>query len=115
MKLLWWIILLPLLAVAAAFAVANRGALTVSLEPLPYSFAAPAYVALMAAVFVGLIIGGVSTWMAGRRWRREARLGRRNVKLLEAEVESLRARMAEPVNPDTAEDEEAPPQPPVGV
>ena len=102
MKLLWWIILLPLLAIAAAFAVANRTLIPVSLDPLPYAFEAPAYVALMAAIFVGLIVGGVSSWMAGRRWRREARLGRRNIKLLEAEVESLRARMAEPVNPAPA-------------
>jgi uncharacterized integral membrane protein len=102
--MLWWIILLPLLAAAAAFAVANRGPMIVSLDPLPYSFEAPAYVALMAAAFVGLIIGGISTWLAGRRWRRAARLRRRNIKLLEAEVESLRARLAEPVNPTATPD-----------
>ena len=102
MKLLWWIILLPLLALAAAFAVANRAPVAVSLDPLPYAIEMPAYVALMIAIFVGLIIGGMSTWLAGRRWRREARLGRRNIKLLEAEVDSLRARMADPVNPPPA-------------
>jgi len=109
-KFLWWIIILPLLAVAAAFAVANRDAITVSLDPLPYAFEAPAYVALMVAIFVGLIIGGISTWLAGRRWRRETRLGRRNIKLLEAEVDSLRARMAEPVNapPVTSDTSELP-------
>lgn len=113
MKLLWWIILLPLLALAAAFAVANRGPMTVSLDPLPFSFAAPAYIALMAAIFVGLVIGGISAWLAGRRWRRETRLARRNIKLLEAEVDSLRARLAEPVNAALGDD--TPPQPPVAV
>jgi uncharacterized integral membrane protein len=97
-KLLWWIILLPLLALAAAFAVANRTGITVSLDPLPFVFDTPIYVALMAAIFVGLIVGGISTWMAARPWRREARRSRRNIKLLEAEVDSLRARLAEPVN-----------------
>jgi len=118
-KLLWWIILLPLIALVAVFAVANRTEISVSLDPLPWVFDTPTYVALMAAIFVGLIIGGISTWMAARPWRREARRGRRNIKLLEAEVDSLRARLAEPVNDPANDDAPAASenslQPPAGV
>ena len=97
MKLLWWIFLLPVIAVVAAFAVANRAPVSIDLDPLPFAFDVSLYAALMVAVLLGLLIGGVSAWMAGGRIRREARRLRKNSKLQESEIENLRARLAAPV------------------
>jgi uncharacterized integral membrane protein len=97
MKLLWWIFLLPVIAVVAAFAVANRTLVRIDLDPLPIAFDLPLYAALMAAILAGLLIGGVSAWAAGGRARREVRRLRKNIKLQESEIDVLRSRLAEPV------------------
>ena len=94
MKFLNWLLLLPLLVVVAAFAVGNRGAVSVDLDPLPLAFEGPLYLVVMASAFIGLLAGGGATWMAGRKWRREARHGRRSMRLLQSELESLRAQAA---------------------
>ena len=86
-KILTWLLVLPLFVVVAAFAVGNRGAVTVDLDPLPLAFEGPLYLVVMAAAFLGLLAGGGATWMAGRKWRREARRGRRHTRLLESELE----------------------------
>jgi uncharacterized integral membrane protein len=93
-KILTWLVLLPLFVVVAAFAVGNRSAVTIDLDPLPLVFEGPLYLVVMAAAFIGLLAGGGATWMAGRKWRREARRGRRSIRLLESELESLRAQAA---------------------
>jgi len=108
MKLLWWIFLLPVIGIVAAFAVANRAPISIDLDPLPLVFDLPLYVALMAAVLTGLVIGGVSTWLAGGHWRREARHLRKNKKTLESEIDGLRASLAVPVSETPATDTDAP-------
>ncbi len=99
--------MLPLIALAAAFAVANRAAVTIDLDPLPFALDAPLYALVMAAVFAGLVVGGVAAWLTGGKRRREIRRLKRNLKMLESEVASLRARLAEPVK----ENDEPEPQP----
>lgn len=89
-KLLTWIILPPIAVVVIAFAIANRGPVTVSLSPLPVALDLPLYWVVLAAVLVGLIAGGTAAWASGAKWRRLAREKRRQAGRLEAEVESLR-------------------------
>ncbi|MDP6067923.1 MAG: lipopolysaccharide assembly protein LapA domain-containing protein [Alphaproteobacteria bacterium] len=94
MKILTWLVVLPLFVVVAAFAVGNRGTVTIELDPLPLAFSGPLYLVVMAAAFIGLLAGGGATWMAGAKWRREARRGRRRIRLLASELEQLRAQAA---------------------
>ena len=109
MKLLWWIILLPVIAIVATFAVANRAPVGINLDPLPLIFDIPLYAALMAAVLIGLLIGGSATWIAGGHWRRETRRLRKDKKSLESEIDGLRARLAAPVEPSlSAPSQDAP-------
>ena len=103
MKLLWWIFLLPVIAVVATFAVANRAPVGINLDPLPLIFDIPLYAALMAAVLTGLLIGGSATWIAGGHWRQEAHRLRKDKKSLESEIDGLRARLAAPVEPSLSE------------
>ena len=87
-RFLFLIILVPLAAVIVLFSVANREAVTVSLDPFhsgvpAVSFAAPLFVLLFGALALGLIIGGMAAWARQGRWRRAARR-------IEAEAEKLR-------------------------
>lgn len=74
----------------AAFAVANRHDVDINFDPLPFGLAVPLFVIVLASALVGLIVGGLSTWMSGRGWRRNARKLRRSNALLETEVAALR-------------------------
>lgn len=107
----FWLLYAPLLVVAAAFAAANRHDVDVSLGLLPFGLTAPLFLVVLAAALAGLVAGGASAWLSGRRWRRDARRLRRRAALLETEVAALRDK------PETgarhvAESPPAPPGPP---
>ncbi|MBL6952627.1 MAG: LapA family protein [Alphaproteobacteria bacterium] len=86
MKLLLWLLLLPLTLIFIAFAIANRHAVTLSLDPTPLSIEAPLYGAVFAGIFIGLIAGGLIAWLRAGRWRRQLRMEQRNVRRLEEEL-----------------------------
>ncbi|HET7715225.1 MAG TPA: LapA family protein [Bauldia sp.] len=82
------IILIPLAVVIVFFSVANRDNVTVSLDPFSTPspalfFTAPLFVVLFGALVLGLLIGGIATWVRQGRWRRAARNA-------ESEAERLR-------------------------
>jgi uncharacterized integral membrane protein len=71
-------VLLPLAIVIVAFAVANRHAVTVSLDPVngadpALSFSLPLFVVILSSAIAGVAIGGSATWFRQQRWRRTAR------------------------------------------
>jgi uncharacterized integral membrane protein len=85
-KLLLWLLLLPLTLIFVAFAIANRHAVTLSLDPTPLSIEAPLYGLVFAGIFAGLIAGGLIAWLRAGRWRRQLREEQRNVRRLEGEL-----------------------------
>lgn len=100
-RLLGWIAGLPVALVIIAISVANRGTVTFSLDPFsqsdPYlSVDAPLYVLLLAAGFVGLLFGGVTSWISQGKWRRAAREARAEAMRMKQEAEALKRRMAAP-------------------
>ena len=86
MRLLLWLLLVPLTVLFVAFAVANRHAVTLSLDPTPLNIEAPLYGLVFAGVFAGLIVGGLIAWIRAGRWRRELREEQRTVRRLEDEL-----------------------------
>jgi uncharacterized integral membrane protein len=87
-KFLSALILVPLGLILVVFAVANREFVTLSFDP--FNAAAPAlsvrlplFVLLIAAAVLGVVAGGVATWVRQRHWRRSARRS-------EAELRQLR-------------------------
>jgi uncharacterized integral membrane protein len=94
-KIVTAIIAVPLVAIMVAFAVANRQAVTVSLDPL--ASAAPSYAAtvpLFALIFVvlilGVLIGGFAAWLRQGKWRRIARRLDADMRALRDEIAALR-------------------------
>ena len=90
MRLLFWLVVLPLAVAVAYFAVANRDEVTVTF--LGYDATTPKFVLILGAVFVGLFIGGIATWVGQHHWRKQARQLHRWVKHLEGEIETFRNR-----------------------
>lgn len=95
-KLLTWILLPPVAVVVVVFAIANRGAVPVSLHPLPLEFGLPLYAVVMTSVLLGVVAGGAAAWARGRGWRRLARERRRRLERQEAELERLRRQTPAP-------------------
>jgi hypothetical protein len=94
-RFLFFVVLLPLGAIAVALSVANRDAVRLSLDPLgsfgpAWSLSAPLFVVLFAVLAVGIFIGGVSAWLGQSKWRYAARAERANANRLRREVERLR-------------------------
>lgn len=73
LRLLSWLILVPLCAVTLYLAVANRHLVVFSLDPFDpanpaIAFELPLFTVVLAAVFLGMMIGALA--MLAGRWRR---------------------------------------------
>jgi len=93
MKLVLWIVGLPLVLVAAFFAVANREMVTVSLWPFADPVSVPLFAAIVVPLYVGVVIGGIAAWWSGRRARRRARHEARRADALERDNAALKTRL----------------------
>jgi uncharacterized integral membrane protein len=96
-KIVTTIIVVPLAAVIIAFAVANRQTITVSFDP--FSSASPAYAAtlplfavIFAVLILGVLVGGIAAWIRQSKWRRIARKREVELRVLQAEQETIRRR-----------------------
>jgi uncharacterized integral membrane protein len=96
MKILFWIFVLLVALMLALFAVSNRESVALGLWPVPFLIEIPLYVAMLAALAVGFVIGEFAAWIAGRRWRREARRRRRHIASLEGELRATQAHLVGP-------------------
>ncbi len=77
-RALRWIVWIPAAILLVAFSIANRAAVTVSLDPFStdapaFSFALPLFILLFAVLLAGILVGGMATWLRQGRWRRAAR------------------------------------------
>jgi uncharacterized integral membrane protein len=92
--------LLVLAAIAIALvtvSIANRGALTIKLLPdelaqllgFRWDVTLPAFVILLVAVFVGVLLGFVWEWVRERKFRVEAANQRKERERLEREVNKV--------------------------
>ena len=91
-KIVSAVIIVPLAVIILAFAVANRQWVTVSFDP--FSSANPAYAAslplfalIFAVLILGVIVGGIASWLGQAKWRRA-------VRRLEGEVHALHDELA---------------------
>ncbi|HTV46518.1 MAG TPA: lipopolysaccharide assembly protein LapA domain-containing protein [Stellaceae bacterium] len=105
MRILYWLLVLVAAAVLSLFAASNRQAVSLGLWPLPYLLQLPLYLTIFLSLLAGFVVGVLVAWIAGRRWRREARRGRRRSDALTRELAATQARLA-----DTADRPGSPPR-----
>lgn len=72
------VLLVPLAILLVALAVANRHAVTLSLDPFngdapAAALIVPLYILVFASLALGVVVGGVGVWFGQGRWRRQAR------------------------------------------
>jgi uncharacterized integral membrane protein len=86
---------IPLAAISVVFAVANRHLVTVSFDP--FDSAAPAvavtlplFAVIIAAVALGVLAGGATTWFRQGRWRRAARRHEADAREARTQLANLR-------------------------
>jgi len=91
-------VLLPIAIVAIALSVANRESIVLSLDPFGgaaprWSVTVPLFVLLFVTLGLGVIVGGIATWLRQGKWRQAARGERAKAEHLRQEVERLRERV----------------------
>ncbi len=91
-KLVRWLFGIAVALIVVLFAVAARERITISLDPLPLTFATRVAWVALGAMLVGFVGGAVAAWFGGRKWRRLARARKREVGILKREVAQLSAR-----------------------
>ena len=101
-KLLTALVWIPLAVIFVVFAVANRHLVTVSFNPFDstdpsLAVTLPLFAIIIIAVILGVITGGIATWLRQGRWRRAARRHEADARDARVELADLRAsRSAEP-------------------
>lgn len=96
MKLSNILIAVPALGLALVVSIANRGAVTFSIDPFSadtpaLAFAVPLYLLIFVALLIGVLIGGMSAWAGQTGWRKKARKTAREVKHLTKDLERREA------------------------
>ncbi len=89
------LILLPVAIVVVLLAVANRAPVALSFDPFSkgqpeLSVTVPLFALILAAVALGVVLGGIGAWLAAGRQRRDRRMSARELNRLKAEADRLR-------------------------
>lgn len=108
MKLSNILIAVPALGLALVVSIANRGAVTFSIDPFSaqtpaLAFAVPLYLLIFVALLIGVLIGGMSAWAGQTGWRKKARKTAKEVKHLTKDLkrsQAVEAKNGEPKSGD---------------
>jgi len=93
------VIALPLLLLLVLFALSNTTPVRLGIWPSDYSVQVPLSLAVLAGMAIAFLVGGLLVWIAELGQRRRARHAEQTVRLLEAQVQDLKARLAPPPPP----------------
>jgi len=92
-KFLRTILALVGLLVIVLFAIGNRQPVEISLWPTPFMVDLPLYGVFLVAMIIGVILGGIASWLGGHDKRAEASRTRRKLAILQEQ--ELRRRREE--------------------
>jgi uncharacterized integral membrane protein len=89
------LILVPVALAIVLFAVANRAPVRVSFDPISrdvpvLAFDVPLFAIVLAAIAIGVLLGGFASWLAQGKHRKAARRNRREAEALRGETQMLR-------------------------
>jgi uncharacterized integral membrane protein len=91
------VFLLPVTLAIVLFAVANRGPVRVSFDPFSREapsmwLDAPLFAVVLAAIALGVVVGGIAAWLVQGKHRQAERRLRREVEALSRDAATLKAR-----------------------
>jgi uncharacterized integral membrane protein len=106
-------VLVPLAIIIVAFAVANRQSVTVSFDPFTEHEPAaavtlPLFALIILLLIVGVMIGGIASWLRQGKWRGSARRFERELQHVRDKLASFESAAGKPTNVPAAGD--PPPQ-----
>jgi uncharacterized integral membrane protein len=90
-----FVVCLPLVL----FALSNTEIVRLGIWPTDYSLEVHLSLAILIAMAVAFLLGAMVVWMSELSQRRRARRAERAVRLLEAQIEALKARAATSISP----------------
>ena len=108
MKIFAWSAALVLVLVTIVFAVNNRAPSRLDFWPLPFEINLPLYGLVLLGLVFGFVIGASASWLASGKWRRLARVRKREIDTLVGEVAQLKKPEE---NPAIEADKPAPAEP----
>ena len=91
------LLVLPIVVLAAGLlitiAVSNRHPVKIILDPISdvpvLAFELPFFVYLLVALIIGVVLGGMRTWIGQSHWRRSARMRAQDAMRWQAEADRL--------------------------
>ncbi len=89
LRIISWIIGLPVLIAVITFAVSNRQVVDLSLWPTSIEFQLSIATTIIIAMFLGYILGAFFTWAFSGKTRRELRKEKKGHKIAEKDKEKL--------------------------
>jgi uncharacterized integral membrane protein len=92
-KLVHWLVTLPLAVVLVVFAVSNLTLVSLGFWPFAELGTEPLGVVVLAAMLLGFLAGELVAWINGGSWRREARRRARRIQALERELLATQAQL----------------------
>lgn len=94
MKILSWLLTLPIILVCIVFAVTNRQVVGLDLWPFATKLEAPLYILTLGTFFAGFLVGGLGFWLSslGDLW--EKRRMNRKIGKLKVELDEEKAKHA---------------------
>lgn len=93
------LVLIPIAVLIVLFAVANREPVTVSFDPMSAGDPLlatpplPLCFVVLAPLILGVVLGGVATFMGQRKWRRAAIRGEWELRRVRSEMDGLKLRL----------------------
>ena len=93
-RIMWLVIGFPVAVLLITLALTNRHTVRLSLDPFhgdapALSLSMPFYFYLIGALVLGVVIGGVATWLSQSDWRRTARARSQEAMRWQSEAERL--------------------------
>lgn len=93
-RVLMWLLSIPAAIFLVTLAVANRHVVKLVLDPFNpqnplITVPLPFYVFMFGALIVGVILGGMATWMTQSKWRQTARRRTQEAMRWQAEADRL--------------------------
>ncbi|WP_294534067.1 LapA family protein [uncultured Rhodoblastus sp.] len=95
-----YLLLAPIVLIFLSFDMANRQNVVISFDPFNSADAAalpqvsvPLFIVLMGSTMLGVLLGGIATWLGQSRFRKAAGEAKARIEALRRENESLRGQI----------------------